>query len=182
MPVGPLKKLGKQRLFWFTSFEFHPTDTNTVVTLEVPTAAEVGGDFTGVTDNGGKPITIHGNGISNNVIPQSLLNPNGTALLALIAAQDPANVSGQPLYNHLSTLPVLPSRIWDDIYKVDYNISGKHRIAGHLLRYHNNNNSYGGLNTLGNVDWSLYNRPDGEYSVAINFVSVISPTMTNELN
>ena len=182
MPVGPLKKLGKQRLFWFTSFEFHPTDTNTVVQLEVPTAAEAGGDFTGVTDNGGKPITIHGNGISNNVIPQSLLNPNGTALLALIAAQDPANVSGQPLYNHLSTLPVLPSRIWDDIYKIDYNISSKHRIAGHLLRYHNNNNSYGGLNTLGNVDWSLYNRPDGEYSIALNFVSVLSPTMTNELN
>lgn len=182
MPVGPLKKLGRQRLFWFTSFEFHPTDTNTVVQLEVPTAAEANGDFSQAVDNTGKPITIHGAGISGNVIPASLINPYGKALLNLIVAQDPVNYTGQPLYNHLSTLPVLPSRIWDDIYKVDYNISSKHRLAGHLLRYHNNNNSYGGLNTLGNVDWSLYNRPDGEYSVALNFVSILSPTMTNELN
>ena len=182
MPVGPLKKLGKQRLFWFTSFEFHPTDTNTVVQLEVPTAAEAAGDFSQAVDNTGKPITIHGTGITGNIIPASMINPYGQALLNLIVAQDPVNYTGQPLYNHLSTLPILPSRIWDDIYKIDYNISSKNRIAGHLLRYHNNNNSYGGLNTLGNVDWSLYNRPDGEYSIAINFVSIINPTMTNELN
>jgi hypothetical protein len=182
MPFGPLKKLGRQKLFWFTSFEFHPSKSNTVVTLEVPTLAEANGDFTGLTDNTGKPVILHGNGINNNIISPSLINQYGKALLTLINTQDPVNVTGNPLYNHLSTLPILPSRIWDDIYKIDYNISQKHRIAGHLLRYHNSNNSYGGLNTIGNVDWSLYNRPDGEYSIAINFVSVLSPTMTNEFN
>ncbi len=32
------------------------------------------------------------------------------------------------------------------------------------------------------MDWSLYPHPDGEWSFAINFVSVLSPTMTNEFN
>lgn len=187
MPVGPLKKLGKQRLFWFTSFEFHPTKANTVVTLTVPTAAEAAGNFAGVTNNTGAPVTIHGSGIVNNVVPPSLINPYGQALLNLIIAQDPVNVSGNPLYNHISTLPILPSRIWDDIYKVDYNVTSKHRLSGHLLRYHNNNPSYGGLNTnqpavTSDVDWGLYAHPDGEFSVALNFVSIISATMTNEFN
>ena len=186
MPVGPLKKLGKQKLFWFTSFEFHPSKSNTVVTLTVPTAAMATGNFAGLTDNAGKQVIVNNPAthtpFPGNQVSPSLINPYGAALLSLIAAQDPVNVSGQPLYNHLSTLPILPNQIWDDIYKVDYNISSKHRVAGHLLRYHNSNDSYGGLNTVGNVNWSLYNRPDGEYSVAINFVSVLSPNMTNEFN
>jgi hypothetical protein len=186
MPFGPLKKLGKQRLFWFTSFEFHPSKSNNVVTLTAPTAAMATGNFAGVTDNAGKAITIINPTTKipypGNIVSPSQINPYGSALLSLIAAQDPVNVSGQPLYNHLSTLPVLPSRIWDDIYKIDYNVSNKHRLSGHLLRYHNNNDSYGGLNTVGNLNWSLYNRPDGEYSIAVNFVSMFSPTMTNELN
>jgi hypothetical protein len=186
MPWGPLKKLGRQKAFFFTSFEFHPSKTNTVVTLTVPTAAQATGNFAGVTDNASKPITITNpqthQPFPGNVIPPSMINPSGQALLNLLVAQDPVNVVGQPLYNHLSTLPVLPSRIWDDIYKFDYNISDKHRVAFHLLRYHNTNDSYGGLNTVGNVDWSLYNRPDGEYSIAVNFVSVLSPSMTNEFN
>jgi carboxypeptidase family protein len=186
MPVGPLKRLGRQKLFWFTSFEFHPTKTNTVVTLTVPTAAEAAGNFAGVTSNTSAPITImnpttHAP-FPGNVVPQNMINPYGQALLSLIAAQDLPNVVGQPQYNHLSTLPVLPSRIWDDIYKVDYNLSEKNRLSGHLLRYHNNNPSYGGLNTLGDVDWSLYSRPDGEWSIALNFVTIFSATMTNEVN
>ena len=186
MPFGPLKKLGRQKAFFFTSFEFHPTKTNTVVTLTAPSAANAAGNFAGLTDNASKAVTLidptNKQAFAGNVIPQSRINPYGQALLNLIVAQDPVNVSGQPLYNHLSTLPTLPSRIWDDIYKFDYNISDKHRVAFHLLRYHNSNQSYGGLNTVGNVDWFLYNRPDGEYSIAVNFVSVITPTMTNEFN
>jgi hypothetical protein len=186
MPVGPLKRLGRNRLFFFTSFEFNPSKTNTVVQLTVPTAAEAGGTFAGVLNSSSQPITIVNPAthapFPNNQIPSNLLNPYGQALLNLIATQDPANISGQPSYNHLSTLPLLSSLIWNDIYKIDYNISSRHRISGHLLRYHNNNPSYGGLNTVGNVDWSLYPRPDGEFSVAINFVSTLSPTMTNEFN
>ncbi len=186
MPVGPLKKLGKQKLFWFTSFEFHPTKTNTVVTLTVPTMAEAQGNFAGLITNTSAPVVVMNptthTPYPNNQVPQTSINPYGQALLTLIATQDPPNVVGQPLYNHLSTLPILPSRIWDDIYKVDYNINEKNRLSGHFLRYHNNNQSYGGLNTLGDVDWSLYNRPDGEWSLALNFVTIFSATMTNELN
>jgi hypothetical protein len=191
MPVGPLKKLGRQRLFWFTSFEFNPTKTNTVVQLEVPTAAEVQGNFAGVTDNSGKPVIVinpatHAQ-FTGNVVPASQINPTGQALLNLILTQDPVNVSGQPQFNSRTTLPILPVQKIDDIYKIDYNITTKHRISGHLLRYHNNNPSYGGLNTSygnvsSNVDWSLYPHPDGEKSIAVNFVSVLSPTMTNEIN
>ena len=187
MPVGPLKKLGRQRLFWFTSFEFHPTKANTVVLLEVPTAAEVQGNFAGVTTNTSAAVKVidpltPGVQFPGNVVPSNRINPTGQALLNLILTQDPVNVSGQPQYNSRTTLPILPSRIWDDIYKIDYNITSKHRLAGHLLRYHNDNPSYGGLNTVGVVDWSLYPHPDGEQSIALNFVSILSPTMTNEIN
>jgi len=186
MPFGPLKRLGRQRAFFFTSFEFNPSKTNTVVQLTVPTAAEVAGNFAGVVNNSNQPVTIMNpqthTPFPGNVIPASQINQYGQGLLSLIAAQDPSNIAGQPQWNHTSTLPILPNLQWNDIYKFDYNLSDKHRVSFHLLRYHNGNDSYGGLNTVGNVDWSLYNRPDGEYSIAINFVSVISPTMTNEFN
>ena len=186
MPFGPLKRLGRQRAFFFTSFEFNPSKTNTVVQLTVPTAAEVAGNFAGVVNNSNQPVTIinpqtHAP-FPGNVIPASMINQYGQGLLSLIATQDPANISGQAQWNHTSTLPILPNLQWNDIYKLDYNLSEKHRVSFHLLRYHNTNDSYGGLNTVGNVDWSLYNRPDGEYSIAVNFASVISPTMTNEFN
>ncbi len=40
MPVGPLQHIGRNRLFFFTSFEFNPSKSNTIVQLTVPTAAE----------------------------------------------------------------------------------------------------------------------------------------------
>jgi hypothetical protein len=186
MPWGPLKHLGRQRLFFFTSFEFNPSKSNLVVQLTVPTAAEVAGNFAGVLNNSNQPVTVidpqtHAP-FPGNVIPANRINPYGQGLLSLIATQDPANISGQAQWNHTSTLPTLPNLQWNDIYKVDYNISEKHRVSFHLLRYHNNNDTYGGLNTVGTLNWSLYNHPDGEYSIAVNFVSVISPSMTNEFN
>ena len=188
MPFGPLKKIGRNRLFWFTSFEFNPSKSNVQVKLTVPTAAQVAGNFAGVvnTVNGGAVTVIDPTThapFSGNIIPASRINAQGQALLNEIATKAPANISNQTQYNALYTLGVLPSRIWNDIYKADYNISDKHRVAFHLLRYHNNNASYGGLNTnTPNVDWDLFQHPQGEYSIAVNFVSILSPTMTNEFN
>src|SRR5450631_2599180 len=51
MPFGPLKRLGRNRLFFFTNFEFDPTKSNSIVQLTTPTAAQAAGNFAGVLNN-----------------------------------------------------------------------------------------------------------------------------------
>lgn len=181
MPFGPLKRLGRNRLFFFTNFEFDPTKANVLVQLTIPTMAQANGNFAGVLNNANQPVVVKdpqngGAPFPGNVIPANRINPYGAGLLTLLATKDTPNVTGQPSYNFQQTLPVQERRVWQDIYKFDWNITANNRVSVHFLRYHNNYTAFAG----GNLDWSNYPSPDGEQSFAVNLVSIITPTMTNQ--
>ena len=180
MPFGPLKKLGRNRVFFFTNFEWDPSKSNTVLQLTTPTVAEANGNFAGVLNSSNQPVVVKnpstGIQFPGNVVPGSMINQYGQGLLSLLASKDTPNIAISPSYNFQQTLPVVPRRLWQDIYKFDWNINANNRVSFHLLRYHNNYSAYAG----GNLDWSLYPDPDGEQSIAINVVSVINTSMTNE--
>jgi hypothetical protein len=182
MPVGPLNKLGRNRVFFFANFEFDPQKSNSLVTLTVPTAAQVSGNFAGVLNNVNQPVVVkdplNGLPFPGNVIPPDRISPYGQGLLKLINTIDPPNITGQPTYNYQKALPIAARRTWQDIYKFDWNVTANNRISVHLMRYHNHYDTYGG----GNLNWSVYSFPDGERSIAVNYVRIISPTMTNEMN
>jgi Carboxypeptidase regulatory-like domain len=180
MPFGPLKKLGRNRVFFFSNFEFDPTKNNSVQQLTMPTLAQVGGDFSGVRNSSNQLVVVKdpltGSPFPNNLVPANRINPIGAGLLKLLATNGTPNVTGQPSYNYQNTLPTQRRPVWQDIYKFDWNITANNRLSFHFLRYHNNYTSLAG----GNLSWSYYPSPDGERSYAFNFVSVINPTMTNE--
>ena len=52
-------RLIKDKTFWFFSWESFRLRQGQVFTTNVPTAAERNGDFTGLTDQAGNPITIY---------------------------------------------------------------------------------------------------------------------------
>lgn len=182
LPFGPLRRLGRNRVFFFANFEFDPQKTNSLVTLTVPTLAQVGGNFAGVLNNVNQLVVVKdpltGSPFPGNVVPADRINPYGQGLLKLITSMDPPNVTGQPTYNYQKALPIAARRTWQDIYKFDWNVTANNRVSVHLMRYHNNYDTYGG----GNLNWSIYPFPDGERSIAVNYVRIISHTMTNEVN
>ena len=140
----------------------------------------MGGDFSGVLNSSNQPVVVKdpltGSPFPNNLVPANRINPIGAGLLKLLATNGTPNVTGQPSYNFQRTLPTQARKVWQDIYKFDWNITANNRLSFHFLRYHNNYTALAG----GNLSWSNYPSPDGERSYAFNFVSVISPTMTNE--
>jgi len=58
MPFGPLKKLGRNRVFFFTNFEWDPSKSNTVLQLTTPTVAEANGNFAGVLNSSNQPVVV----------------------------------------------------------------------------------------------------------------------------
>jgi hypothetical protein len=89
MPFGPLKRIGRQKMFLFTSFEFNPSESNIVVTLTNPTAAEAAGNFAGVLNSSSALVVVKdpangGAPFPGNVIPSGRFNQYGAALLQLI--------------------------------------------------------------------------------------------------
>ena len=88
-------RLIKDKTFWFFSWESFRLRQGQVFTTNVPTAAERNGDFTGLTDQAGNPITIYdptttdpNTGVrqkfpTHNVIPLSQQDPTARALLNL---------------------------------------------------------------------------------------------------
>lgn len=121
MPLGPLKKLGRNRVFFFANFEFDPTKSNSVQQLTMPTLAQAGRDFSGVLNSSNQPVVVKdpltGSPFPNNLVPSTRINPIGAGLLKLLATNGTPNVTGQPSYNFQRTLPTQARKVWQDIYK-----------------------------------------------------------------
>ena len=153
MPFGPLKKLGRNRAFFFTNFEWDPTKNNSVRQLTTPTLAQAGGNFAGVlnsaTSRSSSRIPSPAAPFPSNLIPATRINSYGAGLLNLLATRDTPNITGQTSYNFQTTLPIQARRVWQDIYKFDWNITQNNRLSFHFLRYHNNYSSLDGGNLHG---------------------------------
>lgn len=114
---GPIKiphVLPRNGPNFFVNYTWMRSNNAAINTGLVPTAAERGGDFSGLADSQGRPIAIYnpftGQPYQNNTIPQGNLpgdlSPQAAALLALYPAPNP-NILAASGYNYQA--PVLNS-------------------------------------------------------------------------
>jgi hypothetical protein len=186
----------RQKLFFFWSEEFQrQLRPQGVRQITVPTALERTGDFSKSVDNNGNSFVIkdYANGgapFPNNTIPTNRLYAPGIALLKMLPAANVSNscalnpgvagcIKGYDYQSQVSDQ--YPRR--EDLIRVDYNLSSKMRLFGHIL---NNNNTYvsqygsfvlGSNTPLGGIQYA-----NPGYGWAVGSTYIFGPTVTNEFN
>lgn len=129
-------RIKKNKLFFFGDY-LRVMDHEGAATLEtIPSMASRTGDLTADTHVVYNPAT--GNAQTgagrlpfqqNNVIPQSMINPVATAILALVPAPNEPFNPAAPANNYYAALPF--TKTTDSLdYKMDYNITDKDRLSG----------------------------------------------------
>jgi hypothetical protein len=179
----------KDKLFGFMSLEWnHNIIPNAVHQITVPTAAQRGGDFSNTVDAAGVKQTIYdpltrsatlpqGSPFPNNIIPTNRFSPFGPATLNWLPLP---NTVGQLAYNYQSQVPSSqPS--YDQIYRVDYNMSDKwHFFVRGLDNKQTQNVPYGRADTSNQLALSPLAAPTYGWSITTNVATIINPTLTNE--
>ena len=191
---GPVYVPGKfnrnrDKLFGFFSHEWNRSYTpGALRQITVPTAIERTGDFSNTRDGAGVLQTIYdpltrssanpqGLPFQGNKVPAMRFNEFGPSVLNWLPLP---NTFGQPLYNYQSQIASsLPS--YDQLYRVDYNITDKWRLfVRHLNSKQTQNNPYGRLDTANNLGLAPFYAPTYGWSLAANVATIITPTLTNE--
>src|SRR5262245_11703237 len=172
------------KLFFFFNQEFYrqliPGSRRTAM---VPTDAVINGDFRGVVDLDGKPVTIidplTGAPFPGNIIPQDRLLPAIQAYFRLIPRP---NVTGRTDYNFVSNSSTdYPRR--EETGRIDYQINNVHRLFGRLTNnVSNRNEPYGsflwGISAIPFPGGIQFSEPGGNASFGLT--SVFSSTLVNE--
>ena len=179
---GPIKR---NKVFFFYNYENFVQTTPTSVTQDrTPTDMERQGDFSQtINPSTGKLQVIYqpGTQLTNgstgipfpgNVIPQSMINPLGTAVMKLFPEP---NTSGSLSYNYnFESTTTMPR--WDTEGKGDWNISDATRLSG---RYTQDGGTEQGPNiniTSGNLADAIIHRPRPDRAAAGTFTHTFSPT------
>ena len=179
----------KDKLFFFMSHEWNRSFTpNALHQITVPTAAERQGDFSNTRDAAGVLQTIYdpanrtpanpqGTPFPGNQIPASRFSPYGPEVLNWLPLP---NVFGNPNFNYQSQVASsLPS--FDQVYRVDYNISDKWRLfVRGLDSTQTQTVPYGRADTSNNLALSPLTAPTYGKSITGNLATIITPTLTNE--
>nr|MDQ2711116.1 hypothetical protein [Acidobacteriota bacterium] len=149
---------GKNRTFFYLSMEWYRQNQLQSGNFSAPTAAEIGGDFSGLVNNGkaipifdpaaGLPgsCTARGNTpgtqFRGNVIPTECFSAQSSALLHYIPV---ANLPGFS-NNLVNQIGVLPTRQNPWGFTIDHSISDKQSI--HWAMWRDKQTGYGGGNNL----------------------------------
>jgi hypothetical protein len=187
---GPLG-FDTEKLFFFWSQEWQeqllPSTTRQ---SRVPTALELAGDFSQTRDGDGNPITIidpqTGQAFPGNRIPAGRFNPNGLAILRLLAPFANFPIANSPRgarYNHESFASAGYPRNEYNI-RIDYNMTDSTRL---FVRYTRDADRqilpYGLGWTGGNNQFPFDNlifKQAPAWNSALNLTSTIGSTLTNE--
>jgi hypothetical protein len=177
---GPIQK---NKLFFFVSNEWGRSKTPPAPRrITVPTALERTGDFSKTVDGAGIPVIIKdpltGQPFQGNVIPPNRITPLGAQVLKWLPLP---NVTGQLTYNYESQVASeLPS--FDQLYRVDYNINSNNRAYVRIIdSKQTQNNPYGRADSANNLALNALSAPTYGWSFSVNLATILSPTLTNEL-
>jgi len=192
---GPIFIPGKfnssrDKLFGFMSQEWNRSFVpNSIRQITVPTAAERTGDFSATRDAAGQPVTIYdpltprtaaqpqGQAFLGNRVPSNRFNEYGPSVLNWLPLP---NTFGQNTYNYQSQA-ANSSPSFDQVYRVDYNISDKWRLfVRHLNSKQTQNVPYGRADTSNVLGLTPFYAPTYGWSLTANVATIISPTLANE--
>lgn len=181
---GPVRK---NRVFFFYNFEDFKQDVpGSIAQAQVPTALERQGNFSQTVNSTGSHPTIYEPGSQYNgtavplpglILPQSLINPLGQAILNLYPL--PNNPSN-PTTNYNLLYQTLSPRL-SQVGKVDFNISSTTRM---YLRYSNDSGTNTGLgiwnSTSSYLPFNIMNQYRPDRAAAGNITHTFSSTMVSE--
>jgi hypothetical protein len=151
---GPIVK--SKTFFWFAG-EKYVDNQPQQSTFLVPTAAELSGNFNGVT-RGGAQITIKdpltGQNFPNNQIPASRLNPVGVKLASYFPTADTQVDNGATNFSYTDLLPNQANQFTT---KVDHHFNDAASVSGFFLRQvtHEANTNYNPVNDFVGSSYQL---------------------------
>jgi hypothetical protein len=179
-------RLIKDKTFWFFSWESFRLRQGQVFTTNVPTAAERNGDFTGLTDQAGNPITIYdpattdpNTGVrqefsTHNVIPLSHQDPTARALLNFFPPP-----TGTGIYNNYIVATSTGGNQNQFVFRIDQNVTQKQRLFFRFSYWNLLNLPVDPLGTgLSVVGAETVHTKAGAFDYNVNF----SPTTIGDLN
>ncbi|MDQ1469717.1 MAG: hypothetical protein QOJ99_1197 [Bryobacterales bacterium] len=165
---------GKDKTFFFFNWESGFAAQGAVGQYRiVPTQAQRNGDFRGLTDSKGAPITLKdplGVGYAGNVIPQSLLSPQTLAFLAY----EPLPNASLGIQNYLTTPFSATSYQHNYTTRMDHTFSSHDTISG---RYVFNDTYEAGIPVWGHDERNNLGRTQ---NVALGWTHIFGPTLVNE--
>ena len=128
---GPIFK--NKTFFWFAGEKYTDNQPQQTTVL-VPTAAELTGNFQGVTRNGVQVVIkdpLTGVAFPNNVIPASRLNPVGLKLASYLPPADTQVDNGN---TNFGMTDLLPNKANQFTTKVDHHFNSAVALSGFFLR------------------------------------------------
>jgi hypothetical protein len=140
----------------------------------VPTQAQRNGDFNGLKDSRGNPITLKdplGIGIVSNQVPKAALSPQTLAFLQYEPL--PNTVNGA--FNYVTTAASAVSRQKNFTGRVDHTLSSRDLLSG---RYVFNDTYEAGTPIWGHDERNNLGRTQ---NVSVSWTRTIRPTLVNEL-
>jgi hypothetical protein len=151
---GPIVK--NRTFFWFAG-EKYVDNQPQQSTFLVPTAAELTGNFQGVTRNGQQVVIkdpLTGIPFMNNVIPAKALNPIGVKLASYLP---PANTQVDNGSSNFGMTDLLPNKAYQVTTKVDQHVSDRIALSGFVLRQvtHEANSNYNPVNDFVGSSYQL---------------------------
>ena len=180
---GPLKK---NKLFFFYNFEdFKQNIPGSIVQSRVPTALERTGDFSQTFNSNGTRPSIYQPGTQyngnptpfpGNVIPASMINPLGKAIMALFPTPNNTN---DPNNNYILQYQALSPRL-SQVGKVDWTVNDTTRM---YFRYSNDggtNRALGTYNTSAGLPFNIMNQYRPDRAAAGNITHTFSSSMVLE--
>ncbi|HEY7838427.1 MAG TPA: carboxypeptidase-like regulatory domain-containing protein, partial [Terriglobales bacterium] len=190
VPFGWLKN----RLFWFASEEWtNQLGDNTVEQRTTPTPAEEGlvgsascpkgsADFSGLVNGKGKPIAlwnpVAGAGFPGNCIPQSMISPQGLAMLEFFPQPNFTPAAGSTLVNQANfeqqASAAQPLR--NDVLRFDFNPTSK---LTSYFRWLNTHNVVTSLFNAQQFNIAPVNHPNSGHGYVWSATYVLSPTLIN---
>src|SRR5215472_9712445 len=185
---------GKNKTFWFFSWESSRTIQGQTLQMYVPTQAMRDGDLGGLTASGGQAITIYDPWSTDtntwgrtpypgNVLPQNRQSPLYKYLIAVTQLPTLPNVNPMVAPNFVGTYSPF-NRSWTTATRIDQKFGAKDPFYGRYSQgnYSNRSQFYG----LPSLDWAkVPGNTQGSFqpnkSLALSHVHTFSPTLFNEL-
>ena len=129
---GPI--LRNRTFFWFSTESYHDVQTRNVSTL-FPTAAMRRGDFSGVTNSAGQPVTIYnpltGLPFDGNQIPSTMMSPVALAMLEYLPLPDTDRDNGSTNYTRTSRIKSNFSQLYS--IKLEHKFTNSVSLSGFYL-------------------------------------------------
>lgn len=165
---GPIRK---DKTFFFFNYEGIRNNRQSTLLANVPTAAEINGDFSGSSTIVKDPIT--GSPFAGNIIPSNRLDPVGAAIAKLYPAP---NVDGARSRNNnfrANQLVTNPSNVF--VTRIDHTFSDRDRIYGRLLTSTGNTNN-APVYSIAGIDPYNNSQDNSYYSWTATWQHNFSPT------